>query len=168
MILSFPLSGLHKVLFLSHSEPTDRVRKTSHIQVDKKKLDELLNQINQAVPNEETSTLKKGSTSFKYLKIKGLINTANRVFGFNGWSTTVDWVKLEHKAKEGEKWNVIYTAQVRVTLTEYDVHRTNVGSGTGNMGNLGDCIDTAIKASVTDAMKRAFKDIGPRFGLSLY
>lgn len=60
-----------------------------------------------------------------------MINLANEVFGFNGWSSrimslTTDFVDYN---EESRKYNVGVTAIVRVTLRD-GVHHEDIGYGT--------------------------------------
>lgn len=97
---------------------------------------------------------------------------ANAIFGHGGWSMEVVRVDramemarpIGRDAKPG--WGVTYTAQVRITVG--DVIREDFGAGHGYDVDLGLAHESAIKEAVSDAMKRAFKGFGWRFGLALY
>lgn len=97
---------------------------------------------------------------------------ANAVFGFGGWSYTVqDCTCVSQAPREIGKdkkpgHGVTYTAKVRVTIG--DVVREDYGAGHGYDADLGLAHESAIKEAVTDAMKRAMRGFGNRFGLALY
>lgn len=95
--------------------------------------------------------------SLSYLEGYDVIDTANRIFGFDGWGLTVHSVAL---TQEG-----VY--QALVTVVVGDVARSDVGVGLVN-GSHAEATEMAIKTAVTDAMKRAFRTFGNQFGNSLY
>jgi len=95
------------------------------------------------------------------------IAEANRIFGFDGWSYTLDELRLtnEQEGPDG-KHRVGYLARVTVCVDE--VARGDVGHGQGFGKSLGDAHDSAVKEAVTDALKRALRTFGNPFGLALY
>ncbi len=114
-----------------------------------------------------------------------------RIFGFSGWDKEIEGPHLIFEDKEHQEerqetkvrkiyyrpartvWNVAYRCQVRLTLFDHaglvvTVHEdAAVGSAT-NQPNRADAHDLAMNSSITDAVKRAAKDLGDQFGLSLY
>lgn len=109
--------------------------------------------------------------SFSYIEGYDAIDTANEIFGFDGWSYTVDEITaagdFERKDfKTGELVPVVlYAAKVTVTVGE--VSRQDIGHGI-TAANNADSHETAMKGAVTDAMKRALRTFGSQFGNSLY
>lgn len=109
-----------------------------------------------------------------YLEGWFCIQEANRIFGFGGWSYTILDCKAVmesarqigkgDRAKDG--FGVTYVATIRVTVG--DVTRDDVGSGHGYDVDLGLAHESAIKESVTDALKRSLRSFGNPFGLALY
>lgn len=95
------------------------------------------------------------------------INELNRVFGFDGWSYTIDLTRdaLERDDSKGQ-WQAAYTCIC--TLTVGDVTRQDVGFGSGFAKMIGDAIEGATKEAATDALKRAARTFGNIFGLALY
>lgn len=100
------------------------------------------------------------------------IAEANRIFGFDGWtSETVD-LKLvaERERKIGSSgkdgWSVSYIAKVRIVVN--GVTREGVGAGHGIDVDLGLAHESAIKEAETDARKRGLMTFGNPFGLALY
>jgi Rad52/22 family double-strand break repair protein len=65
-------------------------------------------------------------------------------------------------------WHVAYLSHVRITLTQSGTYREDLGAGDAMDKNLGTAIQHAIKASITDAMKRAARHFGDKLGNSLY
>ena len=65
-------------------------------------------------------------------------------------------------------WHVAYLSHVRITLARSGSYREDLGAGDAMDRNLGTAIQHAIKASITDAMKRAARHLGDKLGNSLY
>lgn len=105
-----------------------------------------------------------------YLEGWHVINELNRVFGFDGWSYTIDLHRddlREGKTSKGDaQWQAAYTCIC--TLTVGDVTRQDVGFGSGFAKSIGDAIEGATKEAATDALKRAARTFGNVFGLALY
>ena len=114
----------------------------------------------------------RGGRIFDYLEGHVVIDQANRIFGFGSWGyELVGDVTLRRietvDARTGEvNVSLAYSAPVRVTVagalprTDIGVHPVTDETQDGH--------DTAMKAAVTDGMKRAFRSFGGRFGNSLY
>ncbi len=95
------------------------------------------------------------------------INELNRIFGFDGWSYTINLTRDALERAEGkDQWQAAYTCIC--TLTVGDVTRQDVGFGSGFAKAIGDAIEGATKEAVTDALKRAARTFGNVFGLALY
>ena len=123
-------------------------------------------------PNIVSQRRGRGGKTFDYLEGHVVIEQANRIFGYGGWGhelvgdvtlrqvETVDPETGEIKTVSG------YTAPVRVTVagapprTDIGVHPVTEETFDGH--------DTAMKAAVTDGMKRAFRSFGCQFGNSFY
>ena len=91
-----------------------------------------------------------------------VIDEANRIFGFDGWSSET----LEAGLVAEDPKCVSYIAKVRITVG--NVIREGYGMGHGRMGGVGDKHESAIKEAESDARKRALMQFGDSFGLSLY
>lgn len=95
------------------------------------------------------------------------IAEANRIFGFDGWTReTVEMREVRSPQEVNGNWRVGYMAKVRVTAL--GVVREGTGYGSGIAKDMGDAIESAVKESETDAMKRALMTFGNPFGLALY
>jgi len=99
----------------------------------------------------------------------------NRMFGFGGWSKEVLDISLvyeEERTDKPGKWNVCYKALVRLTVKDPDgkyISQYDDGSmGVAQNQTRGDAHDLAYKSAVSLSTKRAAKDLGDQFGLSLY
>ena len=114
----------------------------------------------------------RGGKSFDYLEGHAVIDQANLIFGYGGWGyelagdvtlrriETVNPQTGEVKVEQG------YSAPVRVSVagalprTDLGVHPVTEDTFDGH--------DTAMKAAVTDGMKRAFRSFGVQFGNGFY
>ena len=102
-----------------------------------------------------------------YLEGWHVINELNRVFGFDGWSYTIDLNRDALDRVEGkDQWAAAYTCIC--TLTVGPVTRQAVGFGSGFAKGVGDAIEGATKEAETDSLKRAARTFGNIFGLALY
>ncbi len=114
----------------------------------------------------------RGGRMFDYIEGHTAIDQANRIFGFGGWGfELVGDVTLrpieQTDSRTGEVTSTpAYSAVVRVTVPGAP-SRTDVGfqpvaeeSPEGH--------ETAFKGAVTDALKRALRSFGDRFGNGLY
>ncbi|WVN88994.1 uncharacterized protein L203_104210 [Cryptococcus depauperatus CBS 7841] len=110
-----------------------------------------------------------GSTKLSYIEGWKVINLANEVFGFNGWTSSIvslstDFIDVN---KEG-RVSVNVTAIIRITLKDGTYHE-DVGCGQGeNVRGKGAALDKAQKEAVTDATKRALRTFGNVLGNCLY
>jgi len=120
---------------------------------------------------------KQGTTSLSYVEGWHVIDEANRIFGFDGWSRETVYLKevcryetdkRDFKTGQitGKNQKVSFEAKVRVTAG--GVIREGTGYGQGTMGDLYDAMESAGKEAETDAMKRAMMTFGYPFGLALY
>lgn len=103
------------------------------------------------------------------------IAEANRIFGFDGWSSETLEVKcVSEKAREigankAPGFGVTYIAKCRITIGFSDtLVREGCGTGHGIDRDLGQAHESAIKEAETDARKRALMTFGNQFGLALY
>lgn len=105
-----------------------------------------------------------------YLEGWHVIDELNRVFGFDGWTYTIDLSRdalTEGTDSKGNpQWQAAYTCVC--TLEAVGVTRQDVGFGSGFAKTVGDAIEGATKEAATDALKRCARTFGNRFGLALY
>jgi DNA recombination protein Rad52 len=124
-------------------------------------------------PRRVQSREGSGGKKLSYLTTHDVKRTANRIFGYDGWSYLVDdLISLgeepfkNSKGREGIR--VGYRATVTVTIGE--VRRGDVGYGDAMEYN-GSRItphELAAKEAVSDALKRCLSSWGDQFGLVLY
>jgi hypothetical protein len=97
-----------------------------------------------------------------------------RIFGFGNWSKDVVSVELvfEQPGSKPNRWDVCYRALVRLTISdengEYVTSFEDGSCGTALNQTRGDAHDLAYKSAISLSTKRAAKDLGDQFGLSLY
>ena len=112
-----------------------------------------------------------------HLPAYDVIAYLNKVFGFEGWDREIvnTWLIDETGTEKNGRvgWTVTYGCQVRLTIRNPSgsVVKVSDGVATGSANNLpsrGDAHDFAIKNADSYALKRAAKDLGDQFGLSLY
>ena len=97
-----------------------------------------------------------------YVESWKAIDAANRIFGFDGWNSET----LEINLVSEDIKCVSYIAKVRITVG--NVVKEGYGSGHGRKGGIGDKHESAVKEAESDAQKRALRQFGYQFGLSLY
>ncbi len=114
----------------------------------------------------------RGGRSFDYLEGHVVIEQANRIFGYGGWGyelagdVTLRQVETVDTQTGEVKVSLGYSAPVRVTVAGA-LPRADIGVHPVAEDTL-DGHDTAIKAAVTDGMKRAFRSFGVQFGNGFY
>ena len=128
--------------------------------------------LNDKLPGDWVKTRRLAGRDVSYIEGWRMINEANRVFGFDGWTretvviSAIGQQQCEIGREKKPGWNVSYLAKVKVEAG--GVVREGMGVGHGTDQNLGQAHESAIKEAETDAMKRAFVTFGYRFGLALY
>ena len=121
-------------------------------------------QLNQPIDPKVVAFRKQGNMQLAYLESWYVINEANRIFGFDGWSS--ETIQLD--CVQSDDFCVTYIAKVRVTVGDVIREGVGAGHGKGEKVNLGDKHESAVKEAESDARKRAFMQFGSQLGLSLY
>ena len=121
-------------------------------------------QLNQPIDPKVVAFRKQGNMQLAYLESWYVINEANRIFGFDGWSS--ETIQLD--CVQSDDLCVTYIAKVRVTVGDVIREGVGAGHGKGERVNLGDKHESAVKEAESDARKRAFMQFGSQLGLSLY
>lgn len=126
---------------------------------------------------------QQGWGNVDYIESHHAIHEANRIFGFDSWSSettqfncVADKPATWRKKEKGnwvtvEGYKVSYIAKVRVTVRDSEGHtiiREGTGAGHGKDQDLGLAHESAIKEAESDAQKRALRHFGNKFGLALY
>ncbi|KAI5118012.1 hypothetical protein M0805_003449 [Coniferiporia weirii] len=111
-----------------------------------------------------------GGPKLTYAEGWKIINLANEVFGFNGWSSSVvnlntDFIDYN---EETRRFTVGVSAVIRVTLRDGVFHE-DVGYGMlENSKSKGAALDKCKKEAVTDGVKRSLRNFGNLLGNCLY
>ncbi|KZS98197.1 hypothetical protein SISNIDRAFT_448364 [Sistotremastrum niveocremeum HHB9708] len=111
-----------------------------------------------------------GGPKLSYVEGWKVINLANEVFGFNGWSSTVVNLSVDFidGTEETKRYSVGVSAIVRVTLRDGVFHE-DVGYGLlENSKSKGAALDKCRKEAITDALKRTLRTFGNVLGNCLY
>ncbi|KAG6331988.1 hypothetical protein ID866_7100 [Astraeus odoratus] len=111
-----------------------------------------------------------GGPKLTYAEGWKIINLANEVFGFNGWSSSIVNISTDFidYNEESRRYNVGVTAIVRVTLKD-GVYHEDVGYGMlENSKSKASALDKCKKEAVTDALKRTLRNFGNLLGNCLY
>ncbi|KAH9922507.1 recombination protein Rad52 [Fomitopsis serialis] len=111
-----------------------------------------------------------GGPKLTYAEGWKIINLANEVFGFNGWSSSVINLTTDFidQNEQSQRYSVGVTAVVRITLRDGAFHE-DVGYGLlENSKSKGAALDKCKKEAVTDAVKRALRNFGNLLGNCLY
>jgi len=133
---------------------------------------EQIDQLKAPLSREVVKVREQGGRNVSYVEGWHAIAEANRIFGFDCWSSeTVELKCVSEKARTIGKsadpgWGVTYIAKVRLTVG--DVTREGIGAGHGIDRDLGQAHESAVKEAETDAFKRAARTFGHPFGLALY
>ena len=90
----------------------------------------------------------------------------NDIFGFDGWNLDITKVQREEciKDEKNGRYTVVYTAIVRLTHKKSGVYKEDCGAGDSTDKSFGTAVAHALKASITDAMKRAARHFGDKLG----
>jgi DNA repair and recombination protein RAD52 len=111
-----------------------------------------------------------GGGKVHYLAAEKVINLANEVFGFNGWSSAIQNVQIDFVDENTTtgRVNLGLSTIVRVTLKDGTYHE-DIGYGhCENTKGKAAAFEKAKKEAATDAMKRALRNFGNVLGNCLY
>ncbi|KAH7913309.1 Rad52/22 family double-strand break repair protein-domain-containing protein [Hygrophoropsis aurantiaca] len=111
-----------------------------------------------------------GGPKLTYAEGWKLINLANEVFGYNGWSSSVVNLHTDFldSNEETRRCSVGVSAIVRVTLRDGTFHEDTGYGAIENAKGKGAALDKCKKEAVTDALKRALRNFGNLLGNCLY
>ncbi|KAK7204802.1 hypothetical protein BZA70DRAFT_184968 [Myxozyma melibiosi] len=110
-----------------------------------------------------------GGGRVHYLEGWKVLNLANEVFGFNGWSSEIKSISVDHREQNKDgRCSLVMSVTIRVTLKDGTFHE-DVGSGhVENVRQWHAAFDKCRKEATTDALKRCFRAFGPLLGNCLY
>lgn len=111
-----------------------------------------------------------GGGKVHYLAAEKVINLANEVFGFNGWSSAIQNVQIDFVDENTTNGKITLglSTIVRVTLRDGTYHE-DIGYGhIENCKGKAAAFEKAKKEAATDALKRALRNFGNVLGNCLY
>ncbi|KAG0669866.1 DNA repair protein rad52 [Maudiozyma exigua] len=109
-----------------------------------------------------------GKNKVAYVEGWKVINLANQIFGYNGWSTDVKSVTVDFLDERQGRFSIGCSAIICVSLANGS-YREDVGYGTAeNERRKGVAFENAKKTAVTDALKRAMRCYGNALGNCFY
>jgi hypothetical protein len=125
-----------------------------------------------ALDESRVKQVPKGGRTADYLETYDIIDAANRIFGYDGWSFELIDVSPIHAAtKDGEGRGVLFMAKGRLTIgptVRVDVGTNDVSYQRDSGEASPDAFETAIKGATSDCLKRCFRTWGAQFGNALY
>ena len=118
--------------------------------------------------DEISSRAGAGSSRYQYLPTNKAVELANWIFGYDGWSSSIQDVTIDFLEESKEnRWNVGVSCIMRITLRGGNYHE-DVGYGqTVNMPGKAEALEKAKKEACSDGLKRAMRLFGNKLGNSL-
>lgn len=109
-----------------------------------------------------------GNTQLTYVEGWLIISLANKIFGFDGWSSEMKSFTEEYLDNIDGRISVGYSCCVRVTLKN-GIYKEDVGFGSSEgQKTKGQAIEKAKKEAATDGLKRALRQFGNALGNCCY
>lgn len=132
-------------------------------------------ELNADLPRDKVRTRKGGGgKQLSYVEGWEVIATLNAIIGAGNWGyecrpELAFREYMEDTTPSGKvwRWHVTYTSACTLTIAGCP-QITDHGAGHGIEKDQGAAIESAIKESNTDAIKRCAKSLGNRLGLALY
>lgn len=121
-------------------------------------------------PEYISSRAGPGGAQVHYLSAEKCIGLANEVFGFNGWSSSIQNIMVDFADEnpQTQRSSIGVTVIVRVTLRDGTYHE-DVGYGSiKNATDKAMAFEKAKKEGTTDGLKRALRNFGNVLGNCVY
>ncbi|OAP59052.1 hypothetical protein AYL99_06350 [Fonsecaea erecta] len=121
-------------------------------------------------PEYISSRAGPGGSKVHYLAADKAISLANEVFGFNGWSSSIQNIQIDFVDENPQtgKISLGLSVIVRVTLKD-GAHHEDIGYGQiENCKGKAAAFEKAKKEGTTDALKRALRNFGNVLGNCVY
>lgn len=103
----------------------------------------------------------------EYLPTWDVINRANEIFGYGGWQREIKRLEKVYEEEIDGTYTVAYLCESRVSVGEIVHEDVGFGSAINYPDPVG-AHEKAMKAAVSDSLKRCLRAFGPQFGLLLY
>ncbi|KAH6899901.1 hypothetical protein B0T10DRAFT_469073 [Thelonectria olida] len=111
-----------------------------------------------------------GGSKVHYLTAEKCITLANEVFGFNGWSSSIQNIQVDFADEnpQTQRVSIGLSVIVRITLRDGTYHE-DIGYGSiENAKGKAMAFEKAKKEGTTDGMKRALRSFGNVLGNCIY
>ncbi|UKZ73058.1 hypothetical protein TrVFT333_000698 [Trichoderma virens FT-333] len=121
-------------------------------------------------PEYISSRAGPGGSRVHYLTAEKVIGLANEVFGFNGWSSSIQNIQVDFADEnpQSQRVSIGLSVIVRVTLRDGTYHE-DVGYGSiENAKGKAMAFEKAKKEGTTDALKRTLRNFGNVLGNCIY
>ncbi|KAM3510475.1 hypothetical protein MY11210_005877 [Beauveria gryllotalpidicola] len=121
-------------------------------------------------PEYISSRAGPGGTRVHYLTAEKCINLANEIFGFNGWSSSIQNIQVDFADEnpQTQRVNIGLSVIVRITLRDGTYHE-DIGYGSiENARGKAVAFEKAKKEGTTDALKRTLRSFGNVLGNCIY
>ncbi len=110
----------------------------------------------------------QGGKKMGYIPSYKVIELANEVFGFNGWSSAIKDVQVDFVDEKNGKYSLGLSVVMRVTLKDGTFHE-DIGYGhVENYSGKALAFEKAKKEGTTDGLKRALRTFGNVLGNCIY
>ncbi|KAL9084762.1 MAG: hypothetical protein Q9159_005047 [Coniocarpon cinnabarinum] len=157
---------LHGAIKNPFDEPVSRISEFTAIEIAtlQSRLDRQLG------PEYISTRAGPGGGRVHYLAAEKVINLANEVFGFNGWSSSIQRSEIDFVdvSENTNKVTLGMSVIVRVTLRDGTFHEDMGYGHIENCKGKAPAFEKARKEAVTDALKRALRNFGKVLGNCLY
>ncbi|KHN99403.1 DNA repair and recombination protein rhm52 [Metarhizium album ARSEF 1941] len=121
-------------------------------------------------PEYISSRSGPGGSRVHYLTAEKVIGLANEVFGFNGWSSSIQNIQVDFADEnpQTQRVSIGLSVIVRVTLRDGTYHE-DIGYGSiENAKGKATAFEKAKKEGTTDGLKRALRSFGNVLGNCIY
>ena len=119
---------------------------------------------------DEIAQRPQAGGQVSYIEAWRVIEKAQQIFGFNGWSSRIIDIskEFEEQVAGSGRWSVGFGCVIRVTLKDGTFH-DDVGFGSVmNEKDRGKAIENARKEAVSDGVKRSLRYFGAALGNCIY
>ncbi|TBU07598.1 DNA repair and recombination protein Rad52, partial [Hamiltosporidium magnivora] len=109
-----------------------------------------------------------GGSKVAYIEGWTAIALANKIFGYDGWSSEIKNMNIDYMDVENKKVSIGVSCVIRITLQNGN-YKEDVGFGSSeNQRFKSEAYQKAKKEAATDALKRALRQFGNCLGNCCY
>lgn len=126
--------------------------------------------LKEPIPAEKLSTRKgPGGTEVTYMEAHDVFETANEIFGYDGWACRIVSIETHEESDGKGQWSCYAAATARVfTKKGKDMGHEDTGTKTLKGPNKFEVMGNVRKSAVSDAKKRAMRLFGNSLGNMCY